>query len=50
MLIYQPFHDLKGLNSEFKLISPKYITGTYFDNKLSRIALAGYAMVAILEF
>ena len=31
MSISQPFEELQGWNSEFKLITPKSITGTYFD-------------------
>ena len=34
----------------FMLITPKSITGTYFDTKLSRFGLAGSLMVAILDF
>ena len=50
MFISQLFEELQSWNSEFKLITPKPITGTYFDTKLSRFGLAGSAMVAILEF
>ena len=45
-----PVEELQTLNSEFKLITPKPITGTYFDTKLSRFGLAGSAMTAILKF
>ena len=38
MSISEPFGELQGWNSEFKLITPKSITGTYF-----------VAMAAILE-
>ena len=44
------FEERQSLNSEFKLITPKPIIGTYFDTKLSRVSLASSAMVAILEF
>ena len=50
MFLYQPFEELQSLNSEFKLITPKPMRGTYFDTKLSRFGLAGSARVAILEF
>ena len=46
----QPFEELQGSNSEFKLITPKPITGTYFDTNLSRFGLAGFPMAAILDF
>ena len=46
----QPFEELQGSNSEFKLITPKPITGTYFDTNLSRFGLAGLPMAAILNF
>ena len=46
----QPFEELQGSNSEFKLITPKPITGAYFDTNLSRFGLAGLPMVAILDF
>ena len=45
-----PFEELKSLNSEFKLITPKPITGTYFDTKLSKFRWAASARVAILKF
>ena len=32
--------QLQGWNSEFTLITPKYITGTYSDAKLNRFGLA----------
>ena len=47
MFISQLFEELLGLNLEFKLITFKYITRTYFDTKLSRFGLAGSAMAAI---
>ena len=46
----QPFEELQGENSEFKLITPKSITWTYFETTLSRFGLAGFPMVAILNF
>ena len=45
--LYQPFEELKGSNFEFKLITPKSTTGTYFDTKLTRFGLAGFLMMAI---
>ena len=45
-----PVEELQTLNSEFKLITPKPNTGTYFDTKLSRFGWAGSARVAILKF
>ena len=50
MSISQLFEKLQGWNSEFKLITPKYITGTYSDTKLSRFGLASLPMAAILDF
>ena len=50
MSISQPFEELQGLNSEFKLITPKSITTTYSDTKLSMFGLASLLMVAILDF
>ena len=50
MSIYQLFEELQGWNSEFKLITPKSITGTYSDTKLSRFGLASLPVVAILNF
>ena len=49
MFIYRPFEELQGWNLKFKLITPKSITGTYFDTKLSRFCLAGLSMAAILD-
>ena len=46
----QTFEELQDSNSEFKLIPPKPITGTYFDTNLSRFGLAGLPMVAIFDF
>ena len=50
MSISQPFKELQGWNLEFKLITPKSITGTYSDTKLSRFGLASLPMVVILDF
>ena len=50
MPISQPFEELQGWNSEFKLITPKYITGTYSDTKLGRFGLASLPVVTILDF
>jgi len=50
MLISQPFQELNGCNSESELISPKYITVTFFDKNLRRFGLAGSLMVTILGF
>ena len=37
--IYKMFEELQGWNSEFKLINPKPITGTYFQTNLSSFGL-----------
>ena len=50
MSICQLFEKLQGSNSEFKLITPKSITGSYFEITLSRFGLVGLPMVAILDF
>ena len=34
--IVGPFRDHFGTNLEFKLFTPKYITGTYFEGNMSR--------------
>ena len=34
---------------EFKLITPKTISGTYFKTNLSRFGLAGFPLAAILD-
>ena len=47
---FQLIEELQGWNLEFKLITPKSITGTYFDTKLSRHGLAGLTMAATLDF
>ena len=44
------FEELQGSNSEFKLITPKPNTETYFETNLRRFGLAGLLMVAILDF
>ena len=44
------FEELQGLSLEFKLITPKLISGTYFGTNLSRFGLAGLHMVAILDY
>ena len=46
----QPFEELQVSNLEFKPITPKPITETYFETNLSRFGLAGLPMVAILDF
>ena len=50
MSIFQPFEELQDSNSEFKLITPKPITGTCFDINMSRFGLAGLHIVTILDF
>ena len=45
----QPFEELQGWNLEFKLITPKTISGTYFKTNMSRFGLAGFPLAAILE-
>ena len=50
MFISQPLEELQGWNLEFKLFTPKDITRTYSDTKLSMSGLAGLSMVAILDF
>ena len=50
MSISQPFEELQGWNLEFKLFTPKYITRTYSDTKLSMFGLASLPMAAILDF
>ena len=47
--ISQPFEELQGWNSEFKLITPKTISGTYSKTNLSRFGLAGFPLTAILD-
>ena len=44
--IYQPFEELNGSNSVFKLISPEPIKGA----NLNRFGLAGLTLVTILDF
>ena len=50
MFIFLPLKELEGSNQGFKLITPKSITGTYFDTKLRRFDLAGSLKAAILDF
>ena len=50
ILISQPFKELQGRNSNMKLNTTKSIPRTYFETKQSIFGLAGYALVAILEF
>ena len=45
----QPFEEQQGSNLEFKLITPKSITGTYFETT-HRFSLAGLPMAVILDF
>ena len=44
------FEELEGSNSEYKLITPKSFTETYFDTKLSRFGLAGFPMAATIDY
>ena len=46
----QLLEELQGSNSEFKLINPKPITGTYFSTKLSEFGLACSLIAAISDF
>ena len=48
-MLYELFEEVQSLYFKLKLITPKYITWTYFDTKLSRFGLAGLPMVAILD-
>ena len=50
--VSQLFEELQGSNLKCKLFvfTPKYITETYFYNQLHRFGLAGFPMVAILDF
>ena len=48
--LYYPLGELQGSNSEFELITPKLITGSYFENNLYRFSWVGLSMVAILDF
>ena len=45
-----PFEKIKVSNLEFKLITPKPITWTYFETNLSRFGLTGLSIAAILDF
>ena len=49
-LISQPFIEVQGRNSNMKLNTTKSIPRTYFETKQSIFGLAGYTLVAILEF
>ena len=49
MTLSQPFEELHSSNSEFKLITSKPITRTYFDTNLIRFGLAGLSLVAVLD-
>ena len=44
-----PFEELQGSNLKFKLITPKPITGTYFDTKLSSFGLVCLTLVALYD-
>ena len=46
----QPIKELQGSNLEFKLITLKPTTGTYFETYLSRFSLAGLPMAGIMDF
>ena len=46
----QPFKELQGSNSEFKLITTKSFTGTHFDTKLSSFGLEGLPIGSHLGF
>ena len=50
IIISQPYKELQGRNSDLYLNTLKSIPGTYFETKQSIFGLAGYALVAILEF
>ena len=50
MFISQSFEELKGSNLEFKLNTPKLITGTYFETNQTSFGLVGLPMVAFLDF
>ena len=45
----QPFEELQCSNLEFKLITPKPISGTHFETNLSRFGLEGLPLAAILD-
>ena len=44
------FKELQGSNLEFKLITLKPTTETYFETYLSRFGLAGLPMAGIMDF
>lgn len=39
-----------GLNSQLELITPKSITGTYFDTNLTGFSLVGLSMETIFDY
>ena len=45
----QPFEELQGSNFEFKLVTSKSITGTYFEATLGRFGLKGLPMFKVLQ-
>ena len=45
-ILYEPFEELWGSDYEFKLITLKPITGTYFETNLNRF---GFPRAAILN-
>ena len=49
MSIYQSLKEQQSSNSEFKLITSKAITRTYFDTNVISSGLAGLSLVAILD-
>ena len=46
----QLFEELYGSNSEFKRITSKPFTDTYFQTNLSRFDVVGLPKLAILDF
>ena len=46
-ILGQPFEELQGSNLEFRPITPKIITRSYFDNNLIKFSLASLHSVAI---
>ena len=50
LFISEPVEKIQGLNLGLKLITPKSITRTNYNTKISWFGLAGSAMVAILDF
>ena len=45
----QLFNELQGSNSDFNLLTPKSINGTYFETYLNWFSLAGLPMTTILD-